>query len=203
MKKLMAVTVAVLGLAAAAQEPVGPQEGMPRGPRGPMMGGQRGPMAGERAPMMRGGMSAGMPADPAVMAVMNPRVAEKLGLSDEVKAQLKQLDREARESIKDLQQKTKAAMDRQASLLKESKIDEAAVMTAIDELFDLRKAMAKAQTKRIIAVKALLTPEQLEKALGGMKELRDSRRARGANGPRGPRKADGEAAPAAPAADAE
>lgn len=42
--------------------------------------------------------------------------------------------------------------------------------------------MAKAQTRRVIAVKALLTPEQVAKALEAVKTMRERRRG---HGPRG------------------
>lgn len=188
MKKLMVIAAAALTCAALAQEPEGAAKpGSRRGPRGPMMS-ERGMMPPRGA---MGGL--GMPGDPAVMAVMNPRIAEKIGVSKEVQDQIRKIDMDSRKDTKELQQKTRAAMEKQAQLMKEPKIDEAAVMAAIDELFDLRKEMAKAQTKRLIAVKALLTPEQLTKALDAMKEMRDERRSRRAPKP----EAKQEAKPAA------
>ena len=195
MKKLMMLGCAALSCAVLAQEPEGPKNGpaKDRGRRPSMMSERQMPM---------GGMGAGMAGDPAVMAVMNPAVAEKIGLSDETQLKIKQLDLDSRKALRELQQKTRAAMDKQAKLLKEPKIDEAAVMAAIDELFDLRKEMAKSQTKRMIAIKSLLTPEQLEKATEAMKSVREERRMkrdngpkaqRGPNGKRGPGDADGKA----------
>lgn len=149
MKKLMAVAFAVLACAALAQGKEGSKEGPRRG-------------AGD-----------------AVMAAMNPKVAEQLGVPEDVRARLKQIDAEARAEIKDLQSKTRAAMEKQAKLMKAPKIDEDAVMAVIDELFDLRKAMAKAQTKRVIAVKSQLSPEQLAKALEIVKAFREKKRDKG------------------------
>ena len=70
---------------------------------------------------------------------------------------------------------------RQFELMKADKIDEAAVMKAIDEVFELRKEMAKAQVKRVIAVKSVLTPEQIEKAREEVKKMFEQR---GEKGPR-------------------
>ena len=69
-----------------------------------------------------------------------------------------------------------------------------AVMSAIDELFDLRKEMAKTQTKRVIAVKALLTSEQLEKAVEELRKVREEKR-------RGMRGKDDQPPPPPPAED--
>ena len=169
MNKLMMVAFAAVAGVALAQEPEAPKENPGRGP------GRR-PMMAERGSMPRGVGNMGMPGDASVMAVMNPKVAEKIGLSDEVQLQIKKIDLDSRKAVRKLQQKAKAAMEKQAKLMKEAKVDEAAVMAVIDELFDLRKEMAKAQTKRVIAVKSLLTPEQLEKAAEGMKAFREEQR---------------------------
>lgn len=185
MKKLMMVAMTVVGLAVFAQE----QEAAPKA--GPHRGPGRGSRMAERGGMPRGGrgmhggmFGPGMVGDPAVMAVMNPQVADKIGVTKEVQEQIRKIDADSRKVVRDMQQKTQGAMEKQASLMKEAKPDEAAVMAAIDELFDLRKEMAKAQTKRVLAVKALLTPEQLASALETMKKLRDERRAR-AGAPKG------------------
>ena len=182
MKKLMTIAAAALAIAAFAQEPG-------EGPRGGQRPGGHGPQMGMRGGMMPGGMGG----DQSVMAVMNPKIAEKIGLSEEVRNQIKELDKASREAMKDLQQKTRAAMDKQAELMKAEKVDEAAVMAAIDEVFEIRKAMAKSQMKRVLSVKALLTPEQIKAAVEAMKEMREMRRGGdraergGEHGVRGPK----------------
>ena len=169
MNKLMMVAFAAVAGVALAQEPEAPKEN-------PGRGSGRRPMMAERGSMPRGVGNMGMPGDASVMAVMNPKVAEKIGLSDEVQLQIKKIDLDSRKVIRELQKKTREAMEKQAKLMKEAKVDEAAVMSAIDELFDLRKEMAKAQIKRVLAVKALLTPEQLEKAVEELRKVREERR---------------------------
>lgn len=168
MKSLIIVAVAALSCVAFA-------DGGPEGGARPE-GGRRGfgPREGGMGPMM-GGM------DPIVRMVSNPEVADKIGLSDEQKAKLKELkgDREANRAA---QEKVRAATMKQLDLMKADKVDEAAVMAAIDEVFELRKAMAKEQAKRVIAVKSVLTPEQVAKAHEEMKKMFESR------GDRGPRR---------------
>lgn len=138
----------------------GPREGM-----GPMMG-------------MMGGM------DFLSRAVSNPAVADKLGLSEEQKAKIKEASG-APEANREAQKKIRDASMKQAELMKAEKIDEAAVMAAIDEVFELRKAVAKEQAKRTIAIKSVLTPEQVKKA---QEELRNGFAQRGERGERGPRR---------------
>ena len=181
MKSLIIVAVAALSCVAFA-------DGGPEGGARPE-GGRRGfgLREGGMGPMI-GGM------DPIVRMVSNPEVADKIGLSDEQKAKLKELkgDREANRAA---QEKVRAATMKQLDLMKADKVDEAAVMAAIDEVFELRKAMAKEQAKRVIAVKSVLTPEQVAKAHEEMKKMFESRGDRGprreGKGPRefkGPRK---------------
>ena len=98
---------------------------------------------------MMGGM------DPIVRMVSNPAIAEKLGLSDEQKAKLKEIKGD-NEANREAQKKAREATMKQVELMKAEKVDEAAVMAAIDEVFELRKAMAKEQAKRVIAVLALV-----------------------------------------------
>ena len=181
MKSLIIVAVAALSCVAFADG--GPEVGArPEGGRRGF-----GPREGGMGPMM-GGM------DPIVRMVSNPAVAEKIGLSDEQKAKLNELkgDKEANRAAQD---KVRAATMKQLDLMKAEKIDEGAVMAAIDEVFELRKAMAKEQAKRVIAVKSVLTPEQVKKAHEEMKKMFEARGDRGprreGKGPRefkGPRK---------------
>ena len=181
MKSLIIVAVAALSCVAFA-------DGGPEGGARPE-GGRRGfgPREGGMGPMM-GGM------DPIVRMVSNPAVAEKLGLSDEQKAKLKELKGNG-EANRESQKKVREAMMKQTELMKAEKIDEAAVMATIDEVFELRKAMAKEQAKRVIAVKSVLTPEQVKMAHEEMKKMFEARGDRGprreGKGPRefkGPRK---------------
>ena len=126
-----------------------------------------------------------MGGDPILRVVSNPKIAEKLALTDEQKAKLKEVA-ESSKAGRESQKKMRDATQRQFELMKADKIDEAAVMKAIDEVFDLRKEMAKEQAKRVIAVKSILTPEQIAKlreetAKTGEPPMRRQRR----GGPRG------------------
>jgi len=146
MKTLLTLAIAAL----AATTFAGPKEGKGPGPRGP-----------------RGGMEGAQ--DPIVRLVTNPKAAAKIGLSDDQIKQIKEIEKSNRGDMDQLRKAHRDAMEKQAELLKAKTIDEAAVMAEIDKAFDARKEMAKRQTKRVIAIKALLTPEQVDKALEELK----------------------------------
>lgn len=174
MKKLAFAAVAAMTFTALAQEPS--DQGLPPPPAQHEMGAHhRGPMAAPRARMPEGmRQSAGAMQDPLVHMVLNPKIAEKIGLSDDQKAQLKAIQPKRGEN-KELNEKVAAGMKKQMELLSAETIDEAAVMAAIDEVFEARKEIAKVQTKRLIAVRSILTAEQIKAAHEAMKEMRGSR----------------------------
>ena len=170
MKKLMMIAVAALCCVVLAD---GPE-------RERHAGGPRGGMGGMRHPEM------GM--DPIVFAVSRPQVVEKLGLSDEQKEKLKAVTDRVRDGREGMRKVREATM-KQFDLMKADKVDEAAVMKVIDEVFELRKQMAKDQVRRVIEIKAILTPEQIAKAREEMKKGFEARGERGLRhgGPRGGR----------------
>lgn len=202
MKSLVMTVVAAACCMVLAQGP----EGAPGGdsPKGPQIGER--PGLGPR----HGGMG-GM-GDPLLRAVTNPRIAESLGLTDEQKAKIKELSAGKKDN-RETQKKVREATMKQLELMKAAQIDEAAVMAAIDEVFEIRKQMAKDQVKRVIAVKSILTPEQIEKAHENMKMMFEGRGDRGprrggmrgpkGRGPKGGDAPEGEANKSAPPPDAE
>ncbi|MBP5285476.1 MAG: Spy/CpxP family protein refolding chaperone [Kiritimatiellae bacterium] len=129
---------------------------------------------GGRGFMRNGG---GMMGDPIVRLAMNPRVAEKLGLTDEQKEKMKAL-RDGRKGGMEKFGEIRKLEEKQVALMKAENVDEAAVMAAIDELFELRKAMAKDQAKLAIAIRAILTPEQIAKGQEELKNFGPDRRPR-------------------------
>lgn len=205
MKKLMVVLVAALGCAAFAEGQEGaacPAEGgkcpaagaacPAEGVKGPA----RGPVGGPRRGM--GGMRDGMMMEPIVRFAMRPDAAEKFGFSEEQKEKLKALQQERGKSG-EAQKKLQEAMQKQSKLMTAESIDEAALMAAIDEVFALRCQIAKEQTKRVVAVKAILTPEQVQKIHDEMKKMFESRGDRGPRG-KGPRRGGPGAGPVGPEA---
>ncbi len=179
MKKLMiAAVTAILSAAVFADEPAQGANEVEKKPGRQlrMREGGFGMRAREGGMGMRSreggfGMAGGAINDPIVRAVMNPKVAEGIGLSDEQKAKLAEF-KGGRGANRELQKKVGEGMKRQMELLQAETIDEAAVMASIDEVFEVRKQMAKEQTKRLIAIRSVLTPEQIKKARELMNEKR-------------------------------
>ncbi len=161
-KILIAMTAAVLAGAVFAQDSA-------EGPKG---GERRGPDRGQRPNF--GMMAPDFGGDMAVRAVFRPKIAEKIGLSEDTQEKLRKIDEDSNGKIEGIQAKIRAAMEKQAELLKADDPDENEVMKAIDELFRLRRDLAKVQTRRVLAVKKLLTPEQLKQATEAMREMRAS-----------------------------
>ena len=152
MKCLMTMLAAAVSLVALAQEPAAEGAVRPRGGRMAMAGGPS--------------------IEPVLRAAMNPKLAEKAAITEEQVAKLKAIADE-KGALKTLHEKVRKGTERQVELLKAEKIDEAAVMSAIDETWDAKKEVAKYQTKRLIAVKSILSAGQIEKIRDALKAKRD------------------------------
>jgi Spy/CpxP family protein refolding chaperone len=111
--------------------------------------------------------------NPIIRAVQNPKIAAKLGLSEEQAAKLKTLA-ERQEELKGLQEKVRKGMEWQAELLKAKEVDRAAVMSAFDEVWAARKEIAKLQMSRLITVKSILTDEQVAKVREALQTMRNN-----------------------------
>lgn len=159
MKCLMTVSSVLLAFAVFAQGPDGD---------GAVKGGRRG------APTTL---------EPIIQMVRNPKMVEKLGFTEEQVAKLKAIG-DNREALKELQAKVRQGSEHQAELLKAEKIDEAAVMAAVDEVWNAKKEIAKVQTKRVIAIRSVLSPEQVRQALEAFRSMRGKRGAKGEKGVR-------------------
>lgn len=169
----MCIAVVVVAQSVAQQaeglgaEPVG-REG-PRMRKGPTRGGAfegregrlggpvMGPGGGEEAMVAR--------------VLSNPKVAEKLGLSQEqVKTLTEKLDA-VRKEIATLQIDLEGVSIQQAHLLTATQtVDEAAVMAAVEKTGEIRTKIAKLMIQQLLTVKKTLTPEQIEKARAMIRE---------------------------------
>lgn len=152
MKRLMSVLAASMAFAAVAQ---GPAEST-------KVGCQR------QTPSI----------EPIVQMVRNPKAVEKLGFSAEQVAKLKEIG-DSRAALKELQTKVRRGSERQVELLKAEKVDEAAVLAAVDEVWSAKTEIAKIQTKRLIAVRSVLTAAEIRRALEVFRSMRAKRGAKG------------------------
>ena len=58
------------------------------------------------------------PGDPIVRMVTNKKVAEKIGLSEEQKAKIEEINKALRDNAEELRKKVRKAMEKQAEVLK-------------------------------------------------------------------------------------
>ena len=109
-------------------------------------------------------------------AISNPKVAERIGLSDEQAARIKrQITDHKRQEIKLRAEHELAALE-QASLLTGKEVDEAAVMAAVEKAGKARTEIAKLRVKAILMLKETLTDEQREQVHKMMAERFRGRR---------------------------
>lgn len=154
MKKSIVAVVAAVTLVAVAEEQ---KPFMPQQRRG-------------NPQFMRG---EGLMSGPILRMALNEQVMEMIGVDEAQKAKLEELakaDKQGDARMKLRNEVMRDAMERQAKLLEAEKIDETAVMSSIDEVFELRKEMAKEQTRRLIALRAVLSAEQIGKIREKMKQ---------------------------------
>jgi Spy/CpxP family protein refolding chaperone len=102
--------------------------------------------------------------------------AASLGVTPEQKATLREYVEHSRERMKLLREKMEATALEQARLLTQPDIDEPAVMDSVERLGALRTELAKLRIRQLLILRDTLTPEQIEKARGLMRERMARRR---------------------------
>ena len=160
MKRLHWLALTLIGTAALAMaEPPPPAPGVTpeKGPAGPVANPE---IMRERMRRMAGGEGEGMALR---MLLGDSRAAKELGLSEAQITQIRESVSGSAEELKDLNARIEKAALRQAELMKADKLDEEAVMKAVQETGDLRTQIAKIRIKQLIAAHKVLTPEQLAK----------------------------------------
>lgn len=137
---------------------------------GQMHGKMMGPPAA-RGGHSGGGPGGGGPGEAMIGNVLNdPEATRLLGLSEETASALKNQLYEIRLKQIDLEAAREKAALKQARLMTENPIDEAAVMAAVEETGKLQTELAKLQMKQLLVVKGMLSPEQLERAKDLLRE---------------------------------
>lgn len=135
----------------------GPRHGGPGGAGGPGRGAfgmrDQGGSLGFLAPLLK-----------------NPEAAAKIGLTEEQSQALAATIADLDAQLAAVHDKLPAAFEKQARLLEADPVDEAAILAAVNEAWDLRREVALLQTRKVIAIRAALGPEQIEKARALLKE---------------------------------
>ena len=162
----------------------GPRRDGPEGAAGPRRDGpgRFGPGgAGLGGPGMNEGGSLGF----LVPLLQKPETAAKIGLPEEKAQALAAAFADLDAQLKAVNEKLPAAFKRQADALEATPVDEAAVLAAVNEAWDLRREVALLQTRKVLAIRASLSAEQIEKARALLKdEWRAFGERRGGDGPR-------------------
>jgi hypothetical protein len=168
----------------------GPRRDGPGGAAGPRRdgpGGAAGPRRdGPGAPGRGGfGMNEGGSLGFLVPLLQKPETAAKIGLPEEKAQALAATFADLDAQLKAANEKLPAAFKRQADALEATPVDEAAVLAAVNEVWDLRREVALLQTRKVLAIRASLSAEQIEKARALLKdEWRAFGERRGGDGPR-------------------
>lgn len=180
-----AAAIAVSAVSVMAQEDAPRRERKER-PQQAAGAERRGAMAGG---MQRGGGMQGAMGRETMLAhfVSNPKTAQRLGLtSNQVAALSEKLDAIQKQKVQVRAELEIAGME-QAKLLAAEKVDEAAIMTAVEKTGSAHTRLAKLEIQPIIELKKVLTPAQVAMAKDMVRErLRDRMAAEAAEGERGP-----------------
>jgi len=95
--------------------------------------------------------------------LQNPKVKEKLQLTDDQINKIKEVTQDTQKKMIDLNAKDEIANIELQSLLDSPSIDKKAVEAKVDELGKIRTEIHKTDINRRIAMKEILTPEQQQK----------------------------------------
>lgn len=104
--------------------------------------------------------------------VDNPKIAERLGLSDEQVDALRKESYSAREKEIKLRAELELAGLEQAKLLTSKEVDEDSLMQAVEKTGKIRTELAKLRVKQLLVIKETLSEEQLNQIRSAMRERR-------------------------------
>jgi len=201
---VLSLTVLTLGAFAQAPSPA-PAPDAPPKPENRERMQQRGPGGQRVAGGGMGGMEGREMGMERIMGALaqNPELAKKLNLTPDQQDMIKKMALEQRIKMVDQQAAMQKTALKQADLLMADPLDEAALMTAVEETSKARTAMAKAQIQNLIEIRKVLTEEQRKQLREMMTQMRqrppmrtpgEGRENREGRGPKA-----GEPAPGAPA----
>jgi protein CpxP len=190
----MKVHLAVrLGIAIAATFVAGAAFAQGPGPGGP---GSRGPGFGEHRPPMERAMRGDRG-----QWWNNPKVAEKLKLTDDQRKAMDVIFQQHREKLVDLRGNVEKAEIEMEPLVKADQPNESAVLAQIDRVAQARAELEKANARFLFELRAKLTPDQW-KQVQEFRQNRQGMRRDWGNGGRGPggddRRRDGDKDKGAP-----
>jgi Spy/CpxP family protein refolding chaperone len=195
----LALSTALLGSAALAQQPDGGSPPPPRGPRPGM--GMMDHGGGDRDHGDRGGRGGGMRGGgfrilPPGIWWRNPDLIQKLTLSADQQKRMDDIFQQSRIQLVHI----KAGLEEQQILLEPmlnaNPLDSAKTMAQIDHIADTRAELEKANAKMLLGIRGVLTPDQWTKLQTEGRENRRKMWRERARGDHGHGDAEGMVAPA-------
>ena len=151
-RKLM-LTLLLAGVAALAQQsPAAPPQGPPP-PEAPPP-----PMQPRRPPMERAFHGGG-----SGRWWHNPEVAQRLGLSADQQQKMDDIFQQHRLRLIDLNASLERAETMLEPLMESDRPDEAKILAQADRVADARAELEKANTRLLVAIRLVLTPDQWKK----------------------------------------
>lgn len=177
---ILACLVAMVALPLLAQPEPDPGigGGGPGGPGGPGGGpgeGRRGAMLAHR--MQGGPAQAGQFGHMTAQWLVKPEISQELNLTPEQVKKLEQIDLEAEKASIEVDAKLKQSRLEMQQAMREDKPDRGAIMKQVEAAGQLLTEKQKLEVGRMLDIKAVLTPEQAQKArqLGAerMKQARE------------------------------
>lgn len=182
MKSLLALAFAAT---LAAQNPPQATPPSPQGPTGPMP--RRGPgpgfggPAGPGFPAFAGGPGGpGMPGMPGGLRGLpgkwwqDPNIRQRLGLTDDQRNRMEEVFRAQRLRLIDLNanlQREEAALE---PLIEADQIDESKAVAQSDRVVQARAELEKTNSRFLIAIRRILTPDQWRKMEAERRQMRPS-----------------------------
>ena len=112
------------------------------------------------------------------------RHAERLGLDDDTRARIRELSSEGRDAGRAHREALRALRDELRELLSQDAPKESEVFAKADEIGRAETALQKERLRTMLAIRALLTPEQRSELVKIHDEMRGERRGRGRRGER-------------------
>lgn len=104
--------------------------------------------------------------------LMNPRVAESIGIEEEQIDQIRKFMTDVKKKEIELWAEKEIAGVDQVTLLMADKVDEEALMNAVEKSGKIQTELAKLRVRRVIELKKILSPEQLQKVKAALHERR-------------------------------
>lgn len=192
MKGLVRLGVALAAtFAAGVALAQGPGSGGPGGPGGP--GG--GPGFGMHRPPMERAMG---PHEGFGRWWNNPKIVEKLKLTDDQRKAMDQIFQDHREKLVDLRANVEKAEIEMEPLVRADQPNEQSVLAQIDKVAQARAELEKANARFLFALRAKLTPDQWKQVQEFRQNHEGMRPGFRQHGGRGPGDSGGRAAPPPP-----